>query len=71
MSVPPNTEWMEQSNPNLEMICSERRNQFSLESLGNLFFKVVLNFPVKDVTTQKKWSFPLRIFSVNVTKSAV
>ena len=31
--------------------------------------KSILAFVTKDITLHKKWSFPLRISSVNVTKS--
>ena len=53
MSVPPNTEWIEQSNSKLEMTCTKRRNQLSLGSLGNLSFMAVPNFPVKDILHYK------------------
>ena len=47
MGVPPNTGWIEQSYSKLEMICSKRRNQLSMDSMGSLCFMAIINLPVK------------------------
>lgn len=35
LSVPPNTEWIEQSYPKFEIICSKRRNHLLMENMEN------------------------------------
>ena len=42
-----------------------------LKFCKNFFWNILLKWSILDITMHKKWSFPLRISSVNVTKSAV